>query len=135
MSKSTQSSKSSKSTALTRPGTEPAKGKKEEVPTTAVSKAGGTKPGATVPWQDLPAGPTQKTPREKTVQYVALQTISAHEEGATLDEIKAAFCAQTGAQSYMANHDPKTLLVWMSRNRGWGFVMNPVTGKIRALTA
>lgn len=84
------------------------------------------------PWIDLPADPSkgQKQPREKTVFSCALAIMASHESvgGATLEEIKESF-----KPIGMFHHDPKRLLVYMSKEKGWGFVMNPANGRIRPL--
>lgn len=55
----------------------------------------------------------------------ALKTIRARADGATLDEIKESF-----REIDLYHHDPLTLLRWQHDNRGWGFKMNPTTGRI-----
>ncbi len=79
------------------------------------------------PWHDLPANPAlQKEPREKTTISQALKTIRNAPHGATLEEIKESF-----KEINMYHHDPKRLLGFMSRERGWGFIMpKPENGRI-----
>ena len=73
----------------------------------------------TQPWADLPAAAEQKEPRDKTVLACALKLLRERgREGATLAEIKASF-----KEINLEHHDPKALLVWASKNRGWGFHM------------
>lgn len=101
-------------------------------PTTTpeVIKAARKEPAPVTPWVDLPAYPAlQKAPREKTTIAVALAETSK-EGGATLAEIKEALKAIE-----MGSHDPKQLLTWMSKNRGWGFRMEQATGKISLVRA
>lgn len=77
-------------------------------------------------WQDLP--PTRaapQAPRERTVFSQALKTIRARPDGATLDEIKESF-----REIDLYHHDPLTLLRWQHDNRGWGFKMDPSTGRV-----
>lgn len=75
-------------------------------------------PARTTPWQDLAATPSmQKEPRDKTVLACALKLLRERgREGATLEEIKESF-----KEINMFHHDPKALLTWASKNRGWGF--------------
>jgi hypothetical protein len=87
-------------------------------------------PAATKPWADLPAKPDiQKEPRDKTVLACALKLLRERgRDGATLDEIKTSF-----KEINLYHHDPKALLVWASKNRGWGFHMKQ-DGRIVLLT-
>lgn len=86
----------------------------------------------TAPWQDLPAGLQQTPPRDKTVFSAALACIEARPDGATLAEIKESFRTIPGnsGDGTMYHHDPKTLLTWQSKNRGWGFKMDPKTQRV-----
>lgn len=80
----------------------------------------------TTPWADLPATPElQKEPRDKTVLACCLKLLRERgREGATLQEVKESF-----KEINMFHHDPKALMVWASKNRGWGFHMKQ-DGKI-----
>lgn len=95
-------------------------------------KAATTKPAPRVaPWVDLPANPEmQKEPRDKTVLACALKLLRERgREGASLAEIKSCF-----KEINLEHHDPKALLVWASKNRGWGFHMKQNTDKIVLVT-
>lgn len=105
----------------------------------AAAEAAEPKPDATprsrvtAPWQDLePTSAKPTAPRDKTVFSVALALISARPDGATLAEIKEAFrtLPGQGPDGTMYHHDPKTLLTWQARNRGWGFRMDPKTQRV-----
>jgi hypothetical protein len=77
-------------------------------------------------WQDLPpTSAVPQDPRDRTVFSQALKTIRARTDGATLDEIKESF-----REIDLYHHDPLTLLRWQHDNRGWGFRMNPATGRV-----
>jgi hypothetical protein len=81
-------------------------------------------------WQDLPpASAAPQAPRDRTVFSQALKTIRARPDGATLDEIKESF-----REIDLYHHDPLTLLRWQHDNRGWGFKMNPSTGRVTLWT-
>ena len=133
MSTSTQSkSTAATSTSTVRPGTAPAKAAK-----TAPAKDAAPvnpNPDAKVnakTWEDLPANPSlQKQPREKTTLKVVLD-LTSRKEGATLAEIKAAF--GTEIKPHMTSHDPRGVMAFMSRNRGWGFRMDK-EGKVHLVT-
>lgn len=83
------------------------------------------------PWVDLPAkADLQKEPREKTVLACALKLLRERgRDGATLVEIKESF-----RSIEMFHHDPKALLTWASKNRGWGFHMKQGTDRIVLVT-
>lgn len=82
-------------------------------------------------WVDLPAAPGGETaPRKNSVLAAALALMESNPGGATLLEIKAAF-----EKMGMGHHDPRQLLVWASKNRGWGFEIDRATGRVRAVTA
>lgn len=113
------------------------KAAEEAAKTTVETVVAKTKTRVTAPWQDLPAGPKQIQPRDGSVFAQALKTLEAKPDGATLDEIKASFAELkgTGPNGTMLHHDVKTLLKWQSDNKGWGFKMDPKTGKITVVRA
>jgi hypothetical protein len=85
------------------------------------------KPREPKPWQDLEAGAKQKPPRAPSVAATLLETIKAN-KGATEAELQAAI-DPTGE----GKHKVRPLVNWMNRELGYGFVMNPKTGKISSL--
>ncbi len=111
-------------------GTEPTEGRLAQGATLATrvtANESGARPARrSSTWQDLPpSSATPQAPRDRTVFSQALKTIRARADGATLGEIKESF-----REIDLYHHDPLTLLRWQHDNRGWGFKMNPGTGRI-----
>lgn len=130
-------STTSTSTSTSRPGTAPAKAAPAKAAPAATKDAASVNPNPDAKvnaktWEDLPANPSlQKPPREKTTLKVVLD-MTSRKDGATLAEIKAAF--GTEIKPHMTSHDPRSVMAFMSRNRGWGFRMDK-DGKVHLVTA
>ena len=86
-------------------------------------------------WVDLPADPLKQRPAKQkadgthTTVSLALEMTSTP-DGATLEEIDRSLAELP----LKPGHSARTLLPWMSRERGWGFRMNPETKKIGLVT-
>lgn len=78
------------------------------------------------PWEDLQAGAKQQAPREGSVGWKLLELIKKN-KGATLDEI------QTELGGPTSNHQARTLISWLNKERGYGFIMTKTTGRVMAL--
>lgn len=126
MSATKTTSTTSTSTALTRPGTAPASGKKQGLDSGVQANAVKVN---SKPWEDIVPHPDiQKEPREKTTLSVVLY-MTRQEGGATLGEIKEAF--GTMIRPDMRSHDPLAVIRFMGRERGWGFKMDKETGRVK----
>lgn len=112
-----QTSATTSSNPNQRPGTAPASGKKADTKPADSAKVDART--NVKPWEDLPATPSmQKPAREKTTIWVVLE-LTKRKEGATEEEIKAAFGTMIAPDQ--VHHDPRRVMRFMSKERGWGF--------------
>ena len=89
----------------------------------AAKEARKGQPRAPKPWEDLEPGAQQKMPREGSVAYKTLELRKAT-KGATIEDIQ---------NTIGEKHTARTLINWMHRELGFGFVMTKTTQKINSL--